>query len=55
MFRCGRPGRLTHAIVFDEAHWAAELKLVPTLVKECREFGLSLILASQEASHFAPE
>ncbi len=55
MFLRGRPGRLTYAIVFDEAHRAAELKLIPKMAKECRKFGLSLILASQEASHFAPE
>ncbi len=55
MFRRGRPEVLTHAIVFDEAHRAAKLKLIPTMAKECRKFGLSLILASQEASDFAPE
>lgn len=55
MFRRGRPEALTHAIVFDEAHRAARLKLIPTMAKECRKFGLSLILASQEASDFAPE
>ncbi|MBL9155173.1 MAG: hypothetical protein JNK37_22005 [Verrucomicrobiales bacterium] len=55
MFRRGRPETLTHAIVFDEAHRASRLKLIPTLAKECRKFGLSLILASQEASDFAPE
>jgi DNA helicase HerA-like ATPase len=55
MFRRGRPEALTHAIVFDEAHRAAKLKLIPTMAKECRKFGLSLILASQEASDFAPE
>lgn len=55
MFRRGRPDALTHAIVFDEAHRAAKLKLIPTMAKECRKFGLSLILASQEASDFASE
>jgi hypothetical protein len=55
MFRRGRPEAITHAIVFDEAHRAAKLKLIPTMAKECRKFGLSLILASQEASDFAPE
>jgi DNA polymerase III delta prime subunit len=55
MFRRGRPETLTHAIVFDEAHRAAKLKLIPTMAKECRKFGISLILASQEASDFAAE
>lgn len=55
MFQRGRPAALTHAIVFDEAHRASKLKLIPTMAKECRKFGLSLVLASQEASDFAPE
>jgi hypothetical protein len=55
MFRRGRPEQLTHAIIFDEAHRAAKLSLIPTMAKECRKFGISLILASQEASDFAPE
>ncbi|MBK1650310.1 ATP-binding protein [Rhabdochromatium marinum] len=52
MFRRGPQERLTHAIVIDEAHRAARLKLLPTLVKECRKYGLAVILASQEASDF---
>ena len=36
-------------VVFDEAHRAARLKLIPQFAKECRRFGLSLILASQQA------
>ena len=55
MFRRGRPGQLTHAVLFDEAHHASKLSLIPTMAKECRKFGLSLIVASQEASDFAPE
>lgn len=43
---------LTHAIIFDEAHRAARLKLIPQFAKECRKYGLSLILASQEAKDF---
>jgi DNA phosphorothioation-dependent restriction protein DptH len=53
MFRRGVQSRLTHAIVFDEAHRAARLKLIPQFAKECRKFGLSLTLASQEAKDFA--
>lgn len=52
MFKRGPLPRLTHAIVFDEAHRAARLKLIPTMAKECRKFGLSLILASQEIKDF---
>lgn len=55
MFRRGRPEKLTHAVLFDEAHRASNLSLIPTMAKECRKFGLSLIVASQEASDFAPE
>ena len=54
MFRRGRPDRLTHAIVFDEAHRAGKLKLLPTMAKECRKYGLALIVASQEARDFDP-
>ncbi len=54
MFRRGLQKRLTHAIVFDEAHRASRLKLIPTMAKECRKYGLSLILASQETRDFDP-
>jgi hypothetical protein len=52
MFRRGRPERITHAIIFDEAHRAAKLKLIPTMAKECRKYGLAMIVASQEAKDF---
>lgn len=54
MFARGRQERLTHAIVFDEAHRAGRLKLLPTMAKECRKYGLALIVASQEARDFDP-
>ncbi len=54
MFGRGRKSRLTHAIIFDEAHKASRLKLIPTMAKECRKFGLALILASQESRDFDP-
>ena len=44
--------RITHAVVFDEAHRAADLRLIPTMAKECRKYGISLVLASQEAKDF---
>ena len=43
---------LTHALIFDEAHRAARLQLIPTMAKECRKYGISLVLASQEARDF---
>lgn len=52
MFRRRRQERLTHAVVFDEAHRASRLKLLPTMAKECRKYGLALIVASQEARDF---
>lgn len=52
MFRRGRQERLTHAVVFDEAHRASRLKLLPTMAKECRKYGLAIIVASQEARDF---
>lgn len=52
MFRRGTQERITHALIFDEAHRAARLKLIPTMAKECRKYGISLVLASQEARDF---
>jgi DNA polymerase III delta prime subunit len=52
MFRRGTQDRITHAVVFDEAHRAAGLKLIPTMAKECRKYGISLVVASQEAKDF---
>ena len=52
MFRRGTQERITHALIFDEAHRAARLRLIPTMAKECRKYGISLVLASQEARDF---
>ena len=52
MFRRGRQERITHAIIVDEAHRAAKLKLLPRMAKECRKYGLCLALASQGARDF---
>ena len=52
MFRRGIQDHITHAVIFDEAHRAAGLKLIPTMAKECRKYGISLVLASQEAKDF---
>ncbi|WP_417381895.1 ATP-binding protein [Gimesia sp.] len=54
MFRRGVQDRITHAVVFDEAHRASKMKLLPKLAAECRKFGISLILASQSAKDFDP-
>jgi DNA phosphorothioation-dependent restriction protein DptH len=54
MFVRGEQKRLTHALVVDEAHRAGRLKLIPTLAKECRKYGIMLIIASQEARDFQP-
>ncbi len=52
MFRRNVQSRITHLVVFDEAHRAAKLKLIPTMSKECRKYGIALVLASQEARDF---
>ena len=52
MFRRGVQDRVTHALIFDEAHRASRLRLIPTMAKECRKYGISLVLASQEAKDF---
>ena len=53
MFLRGIQERITHAVVFDEAHRAARMKLLPTMAKECRKYGISLVVASQEAADFS--
>jgi hypothetical protein len=52
MFRRGIQPKINHAIIFDEAHRAARMSLIPTMAKECRKYGISLVLASQEARDF---
>jgi hypothetical protein len=52
MFRRGVQQGMTHAIIFDEAHRAAKLKLIPRFAKECRKYGLALALASQGVRDF---
>ena len=52
MFPRGIQDRISHALIFDEAHRANRLKLIPTMAKECRKYGISLVLASQEARDF---
>ena len=52
MFRRGTSDSLTHSVIFDEAHRAAGLKLIPRMAKECRKYGVSLVVASQEARDF---
>jgi len=54
MFIRGVQQRISHSIIFDEAHRAAKLKLIPTMAKECRKYGIAFILASQEAKDFDP-
>lgn len=54
MFRRGIQDQITHAVIMDEAHRASRLKLIPTMAKECRKYGVSLVLASQEAKDFHP-
>ena len=52
MFQQGIQDRITHAVIVDEAHRAAKLNLIPTMAKECRKYGVSLVLASQQATDF---
>ncbi len=52
MFIRGEQRQLTHAVIFDEAHRASRLKLIATMAKECRKYGISLIVSSQAANDF---
>jgi type IV secretory pathway VirB4 component len=53
MFLRGAQPFLTHAVIFDEGHRASRLKLLPTMAKECRKYGLAFVVASQEAQDFS--
>ena len=44
--------RASDLVRCDEAHRAAKLTLIPTMAKEGRKYGVSLVLASQEARDF---
>ncbi len=50
----GITGRITHAVIFDEARRAARPKLLLTLLQEARKYGLTLLLASQQLDDFDP-
>ena len=52
MFARGVQDHISHAIIFDEAHKASKLKLIPTMAKECRKYGIAFVVASQEARDF---
>ncbi len=52
MFSRGIQGRITHALVVDEAHRASKLKLLPRVAKECRKYGIAMLMASQEVQDF---
>ena len=52
MFIRGIQEKITHVIIFDEAHKAFKLDLIPKFIKECRKYGISFILASQELRDF---
>ena len=52
MFQRGIRDHITHAVIVDEAHRAGKLSLIPTMAKECRKYGVSLVLASQQATDF---
>jgi DNA helicase HerA-like ATPase len=52
MLKRGPQAVLTHAVIFDEAHRASRLKLLPRMAKESRKYGLAMLLASQETRDF---
>ncbi|MDA8206334.1 MAG: hypothetical protein M0Z36_09700 [Thermaerobacter sp.] len=52
MLARGTQRRITHAVIFDEAHKASKLHLLSTMAKEARKFGIAFILASQESRDF---
>jgi hypothetical protein len=52
MFTRGPQSTLINSVIFDEAHKASKLKLLGTMGKECRKFGIALLVSSQEVKDF---
>lgn len=52
MFVRGEASRIRQAIIFDEAHRAARLGLLGTMMQECRKFGIMMVVSSQRVSDF---
>jgi DNA phosphorothioation-dependent restriction protein DptH len=44
--------RLRTAVVFDEAHRVARLRLIPKMMQECRKYGIMFIVSSQRIEDF---
>ncbi|RTL43633.1 MAG: hypothetical protein EKK48_07765 [Candidatus Melainabacteria bacterium] len=53
MFIRGVRNRICDAVIFDEAHKASKLSLLGRMGKECRKYGISLLVASQEVKDFS--
>lgn len=43
---------LRNALVFDEAHRVAKLRLIPKTMQECRKYGIAFIVSSQRLDDF---
>jgi len=54
MFIRGVQPGICNSVIFDEAHKASKLTLIGRMGKECRKYGISLIVASQEVKDFSP-
>ncbi len=52
MFLRGEADSITHMVIFDEAHRAKKLTLINRFARECRKYGISLILSSQSVDDF---
>lgn len=52
MFLRGEQNKITHMIIFDEAHKAKRLTLIRKFARECRKYGISLVLSSQSVDDF---
>jgi DNA helicase HerA-like ATPase len=52
MFARSGATRLSNAIVIDEAHRLASLKLIPRIMQECRKYGIMVLLSSQRVDDF---
>jgi hypothetical protein len=52
MFCRGEEKHLRNAVVLDEAHRVARLKLISGMMQECRKYGIPFLLSSQRVEDF---
>lgn len=52
MFLRGVQENISHVVFFEEGHKISKLKLLSKMIKECRKFGIAIVLSSTSALDF---